>query len=402
MSIAAKAQAQAEVVPVGLEVTQAQPQMVRSEHGRGQAPFALPTAEAQDVSLPLLATGGDVREVIKALKKRPGGITIVHAMNSDQRRLFDERKIAAYKFWGLIEYNEERLRLTSFGQEFARQLEQETTAYRTLLSRVEPYCAALKWIHDEGLELVSFDLIAALWQRLYPASLDLYDNYTAKGNVVCFFHLCQSADLGIVTIGKRGQPARIRVARAELTAWVALAETAKKFPPAARPEEVQTLIRAPLAERRLSLNTRQPHADNCIFISHRQQHELVGQVQEILRLMDARSIVIQRDDTTAHRVAQQTLAALRECQAAIMIISAEELQRTEVGQFVLDEQLRLELGAACALYDQQIILVWQSSNPLPDDLRDLHHCCLAGHDLTLENGLHFMQLIKIITMLGRQ
>src|SRR5215212_6391952 len=42
--------------------------------------------------LPTLATAADAREVVKFLKKRPIGVTMVEAMNADQRRIFEPRK----------------------------------------------------------------------------------------------------------------------------------------------------------------------------------------------------------------------------------------------------------------------------------------------------------------------
>src|SRR5215213_9302655 len=73
-------------------------------------------------TLPVLPTAGDVRELVRLLKKRAAGMTLVAAMNSEQKRIFDPRKLAAYEFWGIISRDGERIRLTALGAEIARQL----------------------------------------------------------------------------------------------------------------------------------------------------------------------------------------------------------------------------------------------------------------------------------------
>ena len=49
-------------------------------------------------SLPVLATGTDVREVIRFLKHHPEGITAVQATDAFRKRIFDARKVSAYEF----------------------------------------------------------------------------------------------------------------------------------------------------------------------------------------------------------------------------------------------------------------------------------------------------------------
>src|SRR4051794_28543081 len=57
------------------------------------------TLEISDTTLPILATGNDIREVVRYLKNKSSGVTFIEAMNAEPRRIFDARKIAAYEFW---------------------------------------------------------------------------------------------------------------------------------------------------------------------------------------------------------------------------------------------------------------------------------------------------------------
>src|SRR5687768_13593702 len=73
---------------------------------RGDAHNALRLlSQASDdapLALPILATAGDIREVVQFLKKKPRGVTIVEAMDADKKRVFEPRKVTAYEFWGII------------------------------------------------------------------------------------------------------------------------------------------------------------------------------------------------------------------------------------------------------------------------------------------------------------
>src|SRR5688572_24131927 len=87
-------------------------------------------------ALPILATANDARELVRFLKKRPNGVTIVEAMNAEPRRIFDARKIAAYEFWGIIGRENERLVLTPLGEALAEALGPECRMHRDILHRV--------------------------------------------------------------------------------------------------------------------------------------------------------------------------------------------------------------------------------------------------------------------------
>jgi len=170
--------------------------------------------------LPALATANDVRELVQFLKQRPQGVNLCDLVQPLKKRVFYPAKIEAYLYWGLVTKNGDRLKLTSLGWEFAKSLEPEARAYQQLLGRTALYIAALRWISDQELDLVHREELLEFWEsflfEVNPAAAPL-DGGRA---VVSFFHLCQAAELGTLTIGKRGQPARLRVWREALFAFL--------------------------------------------------------------------------------------------------------------------------------------------------------------------------------------
>ena len=188
---------------------------VRREPAEGNATalrlLTPPKDEPQVAALPVLATPGDLREAVQYLKRKPTGVSVVEALADARRRVFEPRKVAAYEAWGVVARRGERLLLTRRGREFARTLEPETRAYRALLGANPLYRAALTWIHRQGLDLVTYTDVASYLKEEFGPLLAAAGAKGAEEGVVCFFHLCQAAGLGTLTIGKRGQPARLRV-----------------------------------------------------------------------------------------------------------------------------------------------------------------------------------------------
>jgi CAP12/Pycsar effector protein, TIR domain len=367
-----------------------------------------PPFEPTRQTLPVMATAGDVRELVRLLKKRAAGITLIAAMNSEQRRIFDPRKIAAYEFWGVVSREGERIRLTALGAEIARQLEPEAHVYRTLLDAIVFYRSVLEWVFRAGLELVTHLDVAAYWQEHYPQAVAEHDEKSMEASVVCFFHLCQAAELGTATIGKRGQPARLHVERKELSEYILHAGptqqagtlAAKRIEQDEAPAQEATRAPGPTAD-----HTPGPTAwaQSRLFISHAGKREMVEQIRTALELAGVESEVVERsgtgnggDEAVARGpVAEHLLKAMRRCErAAVVLLSTEDCSTDAEGRAALKEEVLIEIGAAFVFYDARVLLVCDEGVPVPSNLQSLPVCRFAGGRLTWEEGVSLMKAIR--------
>lgn len=361
----------------------------------------------QPISLPTLATAGDVREVVQYLKKKPAGVSIVEAMDDVKRRVFEPRKVAAYEFWGVVDRSGDRLQLSPLGWEFARKLEPETEAYRAVLDNTAPYRSALEWMHRQNLELVTHTDIAAFWQELYSTTLEQNEK-TMEGNVVCFFHLCQAAELGTVTIGKRGQPARLRVERDELDGYIGEGRRSPSpLPPLKPASDAETGQRfAALAPK--SNGGARPHStatNNAalrLLISSGVETKLVRQIQTALELADIESQTIGHATPDAAFVSEEVSQAMRRCEAALIILTPDECQPTESGECLLRQNVLVQIGTAFVLYDRRVVLLWHSHLPAPANLRELPHLSFESEDLTWDVGVKLLKAVKDFQASARQ
>jgi hypothetical protein len=366
------------------------------EAERSHALRLLYTSEAaQSFTLPILATAGDVREVVQYLKKKPAGVSIVEAMDDVKRRVFEPRKIAAYEFWGIVNrQGGDRLHLSQLGWEFARKLAPESEAYRAVLDNTAPYRAALKWMYDENYDLVTHIQVAAYWQKFYPSGME-QNPKAVESSVVCFFHLCQAAEIGTMTIGKRGQPARLRVEREELAAFIEghLPDSTTRIATTGQEEtdmpNLALSSRAAVAQPEAA-TSEQKH----FLILCRRAAPVVSQLEDTLALLDIKSRTLVGSQTDTLPISGEVFHAMRQCAAALIIVTPEDCQKDSTGGYTLNQNILIEINSAFVLYDRRIVLMWNCQMPVPDSLLSLHHFTLEGDELTWEAGIQLMQVIK--------
>ena len=312
----------------------------------------------EPVSLPILATTTDVREAIRFLKHHPEGITAVQAMDAFRKRIFDARKVSAYEFWKIVLRNGDRLKLTSLGWELAKCLTPEAQLYRTVLNSIAPYHSGLQWIKEQELELVTHLDIGEFWRENHPEVLEGDTEKQLEAYAATFFQICHAAEVGTLTLGRKGQPTRLHIYPHELESYLSGTE---------RVHIVGHKIAAP------AMSTRAHR----VFVSHHQTPGLAKHVTNALELADLQYETLNR----AEHAFDETLAALKRCDAGVFVITA------------VDDQLLMQIGAALVHYEQRLLLVVKKGLSLPVDLGGASRCEIEDQ-FTWESGLELMRALK--------
>lgn len=361
-----------------LSVQSNQREQPRPNHPTALRLLTTPQAEPETADLPVLATPGDLREAVQYLKRKPTGVFVVEALADAKRRAFEPRKVAAYEAWGLVVRRGERLLLTRRGMEFARTLEPETRAYRTLLDSNPLYRAALAWIHCQGLDLVTYADVAAYLKEKFGPLLSANDAKATEEGVVCFFHLCQAAELGTLTIGKRGQPARMRVEREGLDEYIKGRSAADEM---VDDEE----------------DFGDPPSGTCLFISYGgQPSHVVAQIRTVFELAGIKSRASERvaHEDSAVLVSDETAELMRRCDAALVLLSEEDCRPAESDALAVSHRALVEIGAAAVLYKRRVLLLLDAPTELPAGLASLPHVTLGESGLTWETGIELLKAVR--------
>lgn len=126
--------------------------------------------------------------------------------------------------WGGVERVGDRLKTTDSGNKLADLVASESEIFERVIRSLPVYFQIIQWIYRQKLELVTFQDIEIFFTDLQS---DGQLAEISEAGVVSFFSLCHAAGLGISTIGKRGQPARLRIETARIEQFLFQNENAR-------------------------------------------------------------------------------------------------------------------------------------------------------------------------------
>ncbi|MGD9590392.1 MAG: hypothetical protein AB7Q37_15640 [Pyrinomonadaceae bacterium] len=335
-------------------------------------------------ALPVLATASDAREFVRFLRRRPNGVTVVEAMNAEPRRIFDARKVAAYEFWGIAKRENERLSLTELGIALAEVIDPECRINRRILNSVPAYRIALDHIFHDGLDLATHPDVIRYWSELRTiAGIDDGRPHDLEAAVVCFFSICHAAELGTSTVGKRGQPARLRVDMEQLGDFLSEAELpieAEQERPS--PEILLRPAAVPVEPlRRVLVSSSRPIPAFPVLSSFLELAGFEGAAEE-------------RVDYESGLLPSSELNEMQRCQAAIFVIGPADCVKHKDGSYSLKPDRITRISVASALFDWRIVVFWQGPPPPPNQLIDSGLKVVSGDQLDWEACMNIASLIK--------
>jgi len=133
-----------------------------------------------------------------------------------------------------------------------------------------------------------------------------------------------------------------------------------------------------------------------IFISHSKNTKILNQMKSNLEFGGFSYVVAVETETTAIPIPEKIFGMMRDCNCAIVNVSADEQERREDGSFGINANVLVEIGAAFLAYNQRVILLVDKRLTLPSNLQGLYRCEYTGDELDssavtrLQKGLlHF-------------
>ena len=346
----------------------------------------LPSDPIEDQrSLPVLATANDAREFVRLLSRKPFGLSIVEAMSAEPKRIFEQRKIAAYEFWGFIKRVDDRLHLTELGREFAARIAPEGEIFATVL-RLQPlYREALRHFHEQDAKVITRTEVVAYWRNYHRALwLSERDERDMEATIVTFFSLCHAADLGTATVGKRGQLARLRIDPARLRSFISERPSAKVRQPSpidTGVEQIRTVRGGNIYISALATTVR-------VRDQMRELLVLAGQASHV----DSTSTI--RELTT---VSAEDLRRLGRYSAALMLYDGSDLEGSD-GSYRLRPGPLVELNIIRAVTKDRVVNVWVGPTAPPPDVFTPAPYVLKGPELDWTSGLDIVRSLLTLAL----
>jgi len=140
-----------------------------------------------------------------------------------------------------------------------------------------------------------------------------------------------------------------------------------------------------------------------IFISHSKNTKILEQIKKILTFGEFDFKVAVEEKTTAIPIPEKIFGLMKDCNCALINISADEDQKQDNGSFGVNPNVLIEIGGAFLRYEQRIILLVDNRVILPSNLQGLYQCKYEGDELTWDAGTKLQEdLTKFKEMLKTQ
>ena len=349
------------------------------------------------MSLPIRTTLDDIDAVCGYLVTKPTGATPAEAKAVVDKKRLDGRKLAALKFWRLIEDDGNKMKLTDRGRLAVRQSGASRSAVlREVVRQVPPYAAIVERVAHRNEETITGTEVAAHWYEHFRS--DVSDSEKVLNDqAVCFFQIAEGADLGKLIIGRRGSPTRFDFDSDTVSAFVGELITDTPYSPTPDDStEADDLTGATGVDSKDGKAGDTATYDNRIFITHGKNSKILNQVKELVTYGKLEPVVAMERETAAKPVPQKVMDDMRTCGAAVIHVSAESVLYDQANREVpqINGNVLIEIGAAMALYGERFVLLVEQGVNLPSNLQGLYECRYEGDELNMPAA---MKLLKALS-----
>ena len=149
-------------------------------------------------------------------------------------------------------------------------------------------------------------------------------------------------------------------------------------------EEAETKVEPPKEEIK----------KNRVFISHSKNQKILDQIKQILDFGQFEYIVAEETETTAIPIPDKIFGSMRDCDCAIINVSADESEKRADGTYGINPNVLIEIGGAFLKYNKKVILLVDKKIKLPSNLQGLYRSEYEGEELTFSTA---MKLQKALT-----
>jgi len=131
-----------------------------------------------------------------------------------------------------------------------------------------------------------------------------------------------------------------------------------------------------------------------VFVSHSKNRRIVAQIKEILDFGQFDHKIAVETATTAIPIPEKVFGLMRDCNCAIINVSADESEKREDGTYGVNPNVLIEIGSAFLSYNKRVILLADRRVKLPSNLQGLAVLYYEGDELDFET---VMELQKTLT-----
>jgi len=131
-----------------------------------------------------------------------------------------------------------------------------------------------------------------------------------------------------------------------------------------------------------------------VFVSHSKNPRILDQIKRMLKIGNLDYEVAEESKTTAIPIPEKIFGIMRNCNCAVINVSADEQEKQSDGNFGINQNVLIEIGAAFLAYDQRVILLVDKRLKLPSNLQGLYRSDYEGDELSWDTGMNLQEALS--------
>lgn len=341
--------------------------------------------------LPFRATTDDIVTFCSFLQSKPTGATVAEAKAVLDATILDARKVTAYKTLGLVDDSTGKMRLTERGRAVARDKgARKAPPLGAILAEVPAYRAVIDRAVHKGELTVTANEVGAHWHQHFRADASESDEVLNQ-QAICFFQLCEGADLGRLIVGRKGQPTRFEFDEANARTFVDGSESSAAAP-ASEPEPVNS---EDVSSPKVVATAQTAASNNRTFITHGKNTKILEQIKRTVMSVGLEPVVSVQSETVAKPVPQKVMDDMGKCSAVVIHVGSEaELLDKNGKGWPINPNVLIEIGAAMMHCPGRYVLVVENGVELPSNLQGLYQCRYTGDGLDFDAVMKIQEALK--------
>ena len=366
--------------------------------------------------LPIRTSIEDIDAICLYLTSKPTGATPAEAKAVVDKRHLEGRKLTALKTWGLIEESDTKIKITELGRKTVRDSGAfKSDAFKEVIRNIDPYVKVVERIVHRHEKSLSATDLAAHWYEHFRNEVSESDKVLNE-QAICFFQIAQSADLGTLLFGRKGQQTRFEFDSGLATSFIRdfVSEGVQvqfekseetKFPDDEEEGESSSVDNpspdiseaAPASDSQADPPTMGVAIEsNRLFITHGKNFKILDQVKQIVLFGKFEPVIAIEHETSAKPVPKKVMDDMRECCAAVIHVNTDRVLLDDDGNKVplINENVLIEIGAAMALYGDKFVLLVEEGVTLPSNLQGLYECRYDGAELSADAMLKLLKALN--------
>lgn len=105
-------------------------------------------------------------------------------------------------------------------------------------------------------------------------------------------------------------------------------------------------------------------------------------------------VIAEEREITAIPISEKVFGLMRNCNCAIINVSADEQERKMDGRYRINQNVLIEIGAAFLAYDKKVVLLADKRLELPSNLQGLYQCQYSGDELTFNTAMKLQRTLS--------